>query len=79
MEPEVRALAAFYESPMGQVARRAILRRVRALWPDVKACRVLGYGFAPPYLRDFSEAERAVAASPSGLRSEERRVGKECW
>jgi SAM-dependent methyltransferase len=67
MEPEVRALAAFYDTPMGLVARRAILRRVRAFWPDVKGCRLLGYGFAPPYLRAFPEAERAVAALPSDL------------
>lgn len=68
MEPEVRALAAFYDTPMGQVARRAILRRVRAFWPDMRGCRLLGYGFAIPYLRAFlGEAERAVAAMPSAM------------
>ena len=68
MEPEVRALAAFYDSQMGQVARRAILRRVRAFWPNVKGLRLLGYGFAVPYLRAFlGESERAVAAMPAGM------------
>jgi len=68
MEPEVRALAAFYGSPMGQVARSAILRRARAFWPNVKGLRLLGYGFAPPYLRAFAgEAERVVAAMPARM------------
>ena len=68
MEPEVRALAAFYDSPMGQVARKAILRQARAAWPNVKGLRLLGYGFAPPYLRAFAgEAERVVAAMPARM------------
>jgi SAM-dependent methyltransferase len=50
------------------VARRAILRRIKAFWPDMRGRRLLGYGFAPPYLRAFlGEAERAVAAMPSGM------------
>jgi SAM-dependent methyltransferase len=67
MEPEVRALAAFYDQPLGQVARSAILRRVRGMWPDLRGRRLLGYGFATPYLRAFAEAERAVAAMPSAM------------
>ena len=68
MEPEVRAVAAFYDTAMGEVARRAILRRVREFWPDIRGLRLLGYGFAPPYLRAFAgEAERVVAAMPSAM------------
>ena len=67
MEPEVRALTAFYDSAMGQVARRAILRRVREFWPQLKGLRLLGYGFAVPYLRAYlGEAERVIAAMPAG-------------
>ena len=59
-------LAEFYESPMGQVARRMISRRLRSLWPETRAFRVLGYGFAIPYLRQFqSDAERVVALMPA--------------
>ena len=40
---------------------RMILRRVRHLWPEVERRRVLGYGFATPYLKAFqAEAERVV-------------------
>jgi len=66
MQLDARELLAFYETPMGQVARRMILRRVRLLWPSIERQRVLGYGFATPYLRAFQvEAERTVALMPA--------------
>ena len=66
MQIDARELADFYETPMGQIARRQILRRLRLLWPDVSGQRVLGYGFAVPYLRPFlGEAERVVALMPA--------------
>ncbi len=65
---DIRGLSAFYESPMGERSRRLILRRLRQLWPDVRGRRVLGYGFAQPYLGVFQgEAERCIAASPAAL------------
>ena len=57
-------LEAFYESRMGQVARRLISRRLRQQWPDLTGQRVLGFGYATPYLRSFAEAERTLAAMP---------------
>lgn len=61
-------LADFYESPMGQTARRHILRRVRQMWPTLANRRVLGYGFAVPYLRSFiGEAERVIAVMPAQM------------
>jgi SAM-dependent methyltransferase len=66
MQLEATNLAAFYETPIGQAARRAILRRIKLIWPDVKARRVLGYGFAVPYLRPWlGEAERVLAFMPA--------------
>jgi SAM-dependent methyltransferase len=67
MPQDVRDLAAFYGTPLGQRTRRLLLRRLRALWPDLRGRRLLGYGFAVPYLRAFTEAERAIAACPSPL------------
>jgi len=56
----------FYATALGQVARRMIRRRIRALWPDVSAESVLGLGYATPYLRRFlDEGERVVAAMPA--------------
>src|SRR5579883_879672 len=66
MLQDVRDLAAFYEAPIGQAARRVILRRLKLLWPDVKGLRVLGCGFAVPYLRPWlTEAERVTALMPA--------------
>lgn len=63
-----RGLGEFYDSPMGQRTRRLILRRLRQLWPNLKGRRILGYGFARPYLRAFlPEAERCIAAVPVAL------------
>src|SRR5262245_16518928 len=67
MPQDVRQIADFYHAPLGQLARRTLLRRIRAFWPDLTGRRVLGYGFAVPYLRIFSEAERSIAAMPSHL------------
>ncbi len=65
MRSPVQELSDFYDSPLGLVARRMILRRLRMAWPDLKGMRVLGYGYAIPYLRPFlSEAERTIAMMP---------------
>ncbi len=56
----------FYQSRLGQVARRQLRARVRKVWPDVTGMRVLGLGFATPYLRPFlGEAERVFALMPA--------------
>jgi SAM-dependent methyltransferase len=66
MQLDARDLAEFYESPMGQVARRMILRRIRYIWPSTDRCRVLGFGFPIPYLRAFHvESERVIALMPA--------------
>lgn len=66
MQTDVRNLASFYDTPMGQIARRQIMRRLRQMWPELSARRVLGYGFAVPYLKPFlGEAERVIALMPA--------------
>jgi SAM-dependent methyltransferase len=67
MPQDAAALTAFYDAPLGQLARRAILRAAREIWPDLRGRRLLGYGFTVPYLRAFPEAERAIAASPAPM------------
>jgi len=67
MPQDVRDLAAFYETPLGQLARRTISREIHNLWPDLRNYRVLGYGFAIPYLRAFTGTERCIAAMPARL------------
>lgn len=66
MQTDARDLAAFYETPAGQIARRHIMRQLRAMWPDLAGQRVLGYGFAVPYLKAFlGKSERVVALMPA--------------
>ncbi len=66
MALDVRELDLFYESPRGQMARRLVLQRLRVLWPDLSRQRLLGFGFASPYLKAFAaEAERVLAAMPA--------------
>ncbi len=63
---DVIDLDEFYRSPLGQVARRMIRRRIRSVWPDVRGLTVLGLGHATPYLWQFeSEAECVMAIAPA--------------
>ena len=66
MWTDVVDLRDFYDTSLGQMARRMIRRQLRQLWPDVQGLRVLGLGFASPYRRAFlGEAERVVAVMPA--------------
>ncbi len=66
MWTDVVDLRDFYDTSLGQMARRMIRRQLRLLWPDVAGMRVLGVGFATPYLRPFlTEAERVLAVMPA--------------
>jgi SAM-dependent methyltransferase len=65
MPQDVRDLTAFYKTPLGQLAGRAIAREIHSFWPDLRNYRVLGYGFAIPYLRAFKGTERTIAAMPA--------------
>ena len=70
MGSDARALTEFYQTPMGQMARRVIQARLQDFWPDLRGRRLLGYGFAIPYLPLFAgQAERAIAASVWPARS----------
>lgn len=63
---DVVDLRDFYASPLGLVTRRLVRRRLRRVWPDVRGQRILGVGFATPFLRPFmNEAERVVSVMPA--------------
>lgn len=66
MSNDVVDLRDFYARRLGVVARRFVGRGVRALWSDLTAQRVLGIGYATPYLGLFrEEAERCLAFMPA--------------
>ena len=63
---DVVDLRSFYGQRLGTVARRFIGRGVRKRWSDARAQRVLGIGYATPYLGLFrEEAERCLAFMPA--------------
>jgi len=67
MWTDVVDLRDFYGRRLGRTAKRMIRGRIRAIWPDVSGQRVLGLGFATPYLSMFrGEAERVLAVMPAG-------------
>src|ERR1700722_15134526 len=64
---DVVDLRNFYAQHLGVVARRFIGRGIRARWKDTRGLRVLGVGYATPYLGLFrEEAERCLAFMPAG-------------
>jgi SAM-dependent methyltransferase len=63
---DVVDLRNFYAQRLGVVARRFVGRGIRARWKDTRAQRVLGIGYAIPYLGLFrQEAERCLALMPA--------------
>jgi SAM-dependent methyltransferase len=63
---DVVDLRNFYSQQLGVVARRFIGRGIRTRWNDTRALRVLGVGYATPYLGLFrEEAERCLAMMPA--------------
>jgi SAM-dependent methyltransferase len=68
MSSDVVDLRDFYRTNLGQVARRMIRRAIQGVWPDLRGMRLLGLGYATPFLSAISaETERAVALMPASL------------
>src|SRR5437764_11289466 len=68
MASDVVDLRDFYRGALGRVARRMIRRAIRRVWPDLHGMRLLGIGYATPFLTALSgDTERAVAVMPASL------------
>jgi len=66
MPLDVVDLRAFYDSPLGHAAQRLLSRQIRVRWEDHKGLRVLGVGYATPYLVDYqARAQRVLAFMPA--------------
>ena len=66
MAIDVVQLRGFYETALGEVARRLVSRLLRSRWEDHAGLRVLGMGYATPYLGEFREkAQRVLAFMPA--------------
>ena len=66
MSIDVVDLRGFYVQRLGAVARHFVGRGIRQRWTDTRGQRVLGIGYATPYLGLFrEEADRTLAFMPA--------------
>lgn len=73
MTPPVQRLIDFYRSPLGNISRALVRKEVVRLAGNIGGQRVLGLGFATPYLRfTLASAERVLAFMPA-------RQGASAW
>lgn len=65
---DVVDLKAFYSSPIGMTARRLVIHRIRKRIGVVKGARILGLGYATPYLGGWSDdADRLLGFMPARM------------
>ncbi|GGC46392.1 class I SAM-dependent methyltransferase [Chelatococcus reniformis] len=62
MPVDVVDLRSFYSSPLGGVARQLLARALSRAWPSAAHLRVLGLGYATPYLPLFADGTERLAA-----------------
>ncbi len=73
MTSHVERLIGFYKSPLGKISRALLREEVLRFAGNVRGLRVLGLGFATPYMRfTLEKAERVIAAMPA-------RQGASAW
>jgi SAM-dependent methyltransferase len=73
MTPDVKRLIGFYKSPLGKISRALVREEIVRLCGPVDGRRVLGLGFASPYLRfTLEKAERVLVFMPA-------RQGSSAW
>lgn len=73
MTSDVQRLIGYYKTPLGRMSRALVREQVIGLAGDVTGQRVVGLGFASPYLRfALAPAERVLAFMPA-------RQGASAW
>lgn len=67
MSVDVTTLRTFYyNEAIGVVTRRILTAKIAKLWPDLRQQRLLGLGYATPYLRrTLRNCERTLAFMPA--------------
>lgn len=67
MHTDIVDLRAFYQSRLGGIAATAITMALSDIWSNLPGERLVGMGYAVPYLDHFAaDAERAFAFMPAG-------------
>ncbi len=66
MRTDVADLRDFYAGPLGRVARRLVSRQIADFWDDLGNEKVVGIGYATPYLSAIRErCDRVLAFMPA--------------
>ncbi|WP_295557935.1 methyltransferase domain-containing protein [uncultured Hyphomicrobium sp.] len=66
MHLDVAALRDFYATPLGQIARRLLARRIRAQWGGAAGETIVSLGFGPPFIGAYrGEAKHIGAFMPA--------------
>ncbi len=77
MHADIVDLRQFYHSPLGEHAIHAVSMALSSLWARLPGERLLGLGYAVPYLDRFrSDTERTFAFMPAGQGAVNWPVGK---
>jgi SAM-dependent methyltransferase len=67
MSVDIVDLREFYHSPLGRVAEQSITMALASLWARLPEERLVGLGYAVPYLDRFrADTERTFAFMPAG-------------
>ncbi|MBK3745749.1 class I SAM-dependent methyltransferase, partial [Paraburkholderia aspalathi] len=67
MHPDIIDIRTFYDTTIGQMAARSITLALSSLWGPVIDERLVGLGYALPYLDRFrADTERTMAFMPAG-------------
>jgi SAM-dependent methyltransferase len=68
MAKAVHEIKHFYSQRRGRMVRRLLSSHIRELWPDLKGARLMGCGYALPYLKHIArDTERNFAFMPQGM------------
>lgn len=57
----------FYETSLGKFACRKLRAKILNFWPEASKEKILGFGFALPYLPLFSYGNSVIALSPQSI------------
>ena len=77
MNSDIVDLRSFYASLLGRLAERAITMALSAMWAKLPNERLVGLGYALPWLERFGgDAERVFAFMPAHARRGELAAGR---
>ena len=63
---DITYLIEFYNQPLGQIVQRNANVAIQNFWPTLSDRRLLGLGYATPYLSQYlGNSERVIASMPA--------------